>query len=190
MITRILQLSARMASNAWVEVGVGADADIFVADRGGKREERSTFGRRAPGQQRSIHLQEPGGLGGVDLAIWETQRCAIALCGFVCTASADGTTAATWLSQDGSAVYAAGLRNVMDIGGRLQMGFSLLVASSASMPTYRPLCIDADLSKWLHMGGAEAMRHLTPWRLERCAAAAGVRPEWASEGASAPIARV
>lgn len=82
MITRILQLSARVASNAWVEVGVGADADIFVADRGGKREERATFGRRAPGQQRSIHLQEPSWLGGVDLAIWETQRCAIPLCGF------------------------------------------------------------------------------------------------------------
>ena len=128
MITRILQLSARVASNAWVEVGVGADADILVADRGGKREERATFGRRAPGQQRSLHMQEPSWLGGVDLAIWETQRCAIPLCGFVCTASVDGNTAATWLSPDNRALYAAGLRNVMDIGGRLQMGFSLLVA--------------------------------------------------------------
>ncbi|AOD16093.1 hypothetical protein VB151_07480 [Xanthomonas fragariae] len=190
MITRILQLSARAASNAWVEVGVGADADILVADRGGKREERATFGRRAPGQQRSIHMQEPGWLGGVDLAIWETQRCAIPLCGFACTASADGTTAATWLSQNGGAVYAAGLRNVMDIGGRLQMGFSLLVASSVSMPTHRPLCIDGDVGQWLHASGNEAMRHLTPWRLERCTPVAGVRPEWASEERSAQVARV
>ncbi|MBB3805506.1 hypothetical protein FHT03_002562 [Xanthomonas arboricola] len=189
MITRIFQLSARVASNAWVEVGVGADADILVADRGGKREERATFGRRPPGQQRSIHMQEPAWLGGVDLAIWETQRCAIPLCGFVCTASADGTTAATWLSPDGGALYAAGLRNVMDIGGRLQMGFSLLVASSASMPTHRPLCIAGDVRSWLQMGGTEAMRHLAPWRLERCTAAAGVRPEWANETHSPAEAR-
>ncbi|APP75454.1 hypothetical protein BJD12_09535 [Xanthomonas vesicatoria ATCC 35937] len=181
MITRILQLSARVASNAWVEVGVGADADVLVANRGGQREERATFGRRAPGQQRSIHMQEPAWLGNVDLAIWETQRCAIPLCGFVCTASADGTTAATWLSPDGSASYAAGLRNVTDIGGRLQMGFSLLVATSATMPTHRPLCIDGDVGQWLQMTGAEAMGNLTPWRLERWTAAAGVRPEWTSD---------
>ncbi|CAD0353247.1 hypothetical protein [Xanthomonas hortorum] len=190
MITRILQLSARVASNAWVEVGVGADADILIADRGGKREERATFGRRAPGQQRSIHMQEPSWLGGVDLAIWETQRCAIPLCGFVCTASADGSTAATWLSQDNGEVYAAGLRNVMDIGGRLQMGFSLLVASSASMPTHRPLCIDGDVKQWLQLGGKVAMLHLTPWQLNRYTTAAGVRPDWTSEEHSAQIARV
>ncbi|MEA9912802.1 hypothetical protein VDG39_08720 [Xanthomonas campestris pv. raphani] len=189
MITRILQLSARVASNAWVEVGVGADADILVADRGGKREERATFGRRAPGQQRSLHMQEPSWLGGVDLAIWETQRCAIPLCGFVCTASVDGNTAATWLSPDNRALYAAGLRNVMDIGGRLQMGFSLLVASSSSMPTHRPLCIDGDVAQWLQLSGHEAMRRLSPWRLERCAPAAGVRPEWAAEGRPAPLLR-
>ncbi|ALS93630.1 hypothetical protein [Xanthomonas oryzae] len=188
MMTRILQLSARAASNAWIEAGIGAD--IFVADRGGEREERDTFGQRAPGQQRSIHLQEPGRLGGVDLAIWETQRCAIALCGFGCTASAVGTTAATWLSQDGSALYVAGLRNAMDIGGRLRMGFSLRVASSASMPTHRPLCIEGDLNTWLQLRGADAMRQFTPWRLERCAAAAGVRPEWASEEPIAQVARV
>ncbi|WP_115050737.1 hypothetical protein [Xanthomonas arboricola] len=181
MLTRILQLSGRVASNAWVEIGVGADADILVADRGGRREERATFGRRAPGQQRSITTQEPEWLGRVDLAIWETQRCLVPLCGFVGTASTDGATAATWLSQDGGALYAAGLRNVMDIGGRLQMGFSLLVASSASLPTQRPLCIEGDATRWLQVSGEEAMRQLLPWRLERCTTAAGVRPEWATD---------
>ncbi|WAH63842.1 hypothetical protein [Xanthomonas hortorum] len=175
MITRLLQLPDRAAGNAWIEVGVGADANILVADRGGRREEQATFGRRPPGQQRLIHLQEPACLGRVDLAIWETQRCAIPLCGFVCTASADGTTAATWLSPEGSSVYAAGLRNVMDIGGRLQMGFSLLVATSTSMPTYRPLCIEGEVRKWLQLGGDDAMRHLMPWRLDRRTSAAGTR---------------
>ncbi|MBD4673324.1 hypothetical protein GUG37_18115, partial [Xanthomonas citri pv. citri] len=75
------------------------------------------------------------------------------------------------------ALYAAGLRNVMDIGGRLQMGFSLLVASSTSLPTQRPLCVAGDATHWLQVSGEEAMRHLMPWRLERCTTAAGVRPE-------------
>lgn len=87
-------------------------------------------------------------------------------------------------------MYAAGLRNVMDIGGRLQMGFSLLVASSASMPTHRPLCIDGDVKQWLHVGGKVAMLHLAPWQLGRYTTAAGVRPDWTSEEHSAQIARV
>lgn len=132
----------------------------------------SSAGTRPLGRRGSGHLGNP------------------ALCGFVCSASADGTTAATWLSQDGSALYVAGLRNVMDIGGRLQMGFSLRVASSASMPKHRPLCIEGDLNTWLQLSGADAMRQFTPWRLERCAAAAGVRPEWAREAPLAQVARV
>ncbi|WP_022971716.1 hypothetical protein [Xanthomonas maliensis] len=174
-------MSTRLASNAWVEVGIGADADILVANRGGSRDERATFGRRAPGQQRSLHMQEPGWLAGVDLAIWETQRCAIPLCGFVCAASVDGSTAGTWLSADSSALHVAGLCNVMDIGGRLQMGFSLLVASSGGMPSHRPLCIHGDVAQWLQMSGREAMGRLSPWRLERSTTAANIRPEWATD---------
>lgn len=88
------------------------------------------------------------------------------------------------------ALYAAGLRNVMDIGGRLQMGFSLLVASSASLPTQRPLCVDGDATQWLQRSGEEAMRHLLPWRLERCTAAADVRPEWATDAQARQAAPV
>ncbi|MCC4604003.1 hypothetical protein HG421_15690 [Xanthomonas campestris pv. badrii] len=188
MITRILQLSAGVTGNAWIEVEVGAEADVLVGGRGGNRDERATFGRRSPGQLRPVHVQEPGRMDGIDVAIWETQRCAIPICGFVCALSSDGTSA-TWLSQDGEAVHAAGLRNVMDVGGRLQTGFSILVVASAGMPTYRPLCIDGDVQQWLQLGGGEALRRLDPWRLERRTAAAVRQQEWPGRARAASTTR-
>ncbi|MEQ4576966.1 MULTISPECIES: hypothetical protein [Gammaproteobacteria] len=163
MITRILQSSPHNP-RAWLEIGAGGIGSILLPHREEAKAEEASFGRPLPDQIDLVLMQEPARLARADLAIWETQRCAVPLLGFSLTAADEhgrGPRAIAWLTEDGEQVFAAGLCSVNELGHHPRSAFSLLVGSSSRAPLYRPLYIQGvPIADWLRMPGAQAMSYL------------------------------
>ncbi|HEY0335094.1 MAG TPA: hypothetical protein VGC74_15530, partial [Stenotrophomonas sp.] len=139
----------------------GDVAVIAVRQRGTARFEESVFGRRV-GSRADLLMQQPSELRGGDLAIWETQRCAVPVLGFsLAPDKANGRGSTTWLAAEGVTLFVAGLCSIIEVNDRPRSAFSILATASTQAPHFRPMYLrGGKVTEWLQSSGSEAMGSL------------------------------